>query len=271
MIIAIDIGGTKTYLAVFAQNGKLLKEVKFSTDKNYDVFLNDLEHYGKQIEASKAKVVVAAVPGLLDRDKGMVLSLGNLPWQDKYIRLDISKHLGVQTVFIENDSKLAGLAEARRIFPDYKRVFYLTLSTGIGGALIVDGRLSSELQDMEIGKMPLEFEGKIQQWEEFASGRSFFDRYGKKAIDVDDPKVWKEFSKAVNLGLGVVCSSFQVEAIVFGGGLGQHLSRFKSHLETYLAQNLHPIVRPPQSLISTHYRGQSVVYGCYQYAKDQLA
>lgn len=271
MIVGVDIGGTKTYVALFAENGKLLKEVRFETNRDYDEFLKDLKLHANNIEASKAKAACVAVPGLLDRKRGMVLSLGNLPWKDKYIRHDAAKALGVQNVSIENDSRLAGLAEARYVSAQFSRVFYITISTGIGGALIVDGTLSKDLLDMEIGKTPLPHEGSIQQWENFASGKAFFETYGKKAVEVEDKKIWKKYSQNLNIGLGMICSGYQPEVIIFGGGLGQRLSRFKPFVEEYFKENLHSIVRTPKSLLSTHFRGQSVVYGCYVYAKDKLA
>lgn len=271
MIIGVDIGGTKTYIARFAENGKLLEEVRFETNHDYETFLGDLTKYAQKMETSKAKVACVAVPGLLDRAKGTVVSLGNLPWKDRYIQHDSAKALGLKQTLIENDSKLAGLAEARHLKHEYDRIFYLTLSTGIGGALLVNGNLVADLKDMEIGKMPLLHEGKPVHWEDFASGRAFSEKYGKKAVDVSEAKIWQEYANVVNQGLGIVCSAFQPEAIVFGGGLGQHLDRFKQYLGPYLKENLHSIVRQPNALLSTHYRGQSVIYGCYQYGKDKLA
>ena len=69
MIIGVDIGGTKTYLACFAENGKLLREVKFETNHNYEEFLKDLEKCASKFETSKAKIACVAVPGLIDRTK----------------------------------------------------------------------------------------------------------------------------------------------------------------------------------------------------------
>lgn len=271
MIIGVDIGGTKTYLACFAENGKLLNEIRFETSHNYEDFLADLKSHADKLDLHKAKVACVAVPGLIDRKSGLVHSLGNLPWKDIYIKDDLETALGVKKVCIENDSKLAGLAEARYIKDSFKRVFYLTLSTGIGGAFVVDGKLVESLIDLEVGKMPLEHNGKILAWEDFASGRAFFNKYGQKAVDVTDEKTWSEFSELINRGLGIICANFQVEAIVFGGGLGQHFSRFQKNLMPYLEANLHPNIRRPTKLLSTHYRGQSVIYGCYEYGKNYIS
>lgn len=271
MIIGVDIGGTKTLIAVFAENGKILNEVRFSTNQKYEEFLEDLTVQAKKLETSKAKIACAAVPGLLDRKNGVVKSLGNLPWKNLNIRNDIAQALGVKKVLIENDSKLAGLSEARYFKDQYSRLFYLTLSTGIGGALLVDGQLDQDVIDMEIGKIPLFYKSKISHWEEFASGRAFANTYDKKATEVTDQKIWEEYSQTVNAGLGIICSIFQVEAIVFGGGLGQHVDRFRKNIMPYLEKNLHPIVARPKALLASHYKGQSVIYGCYAHAKDNLS
>lgn len=270
MIIGVDIGGTKTYVACFAENGTLLKEARFETSRNYSDFVEDLKIHAQKLETRKAKIACVAVPGLIDRKKGIVRNLGNLPWKDEHIQNDLANALGIKNTYIENDSKLAGLAEARYISEQHQRVFYLTISTGIGGALIVNGKLDKNLMDMEIGKIPLEHSGKILDWEDFSSGRAFFEKYKKKAVDTHEDSIWEEFAKSINLGIGIICSSFQVDVIVFGGGLGQYLSRFKKYIESYLLENLHPIVKRPEALLSTHYRSQSVVYGCYEYAKDHL-
>ena len=270
MIIGVDIGGTKTYIACFAENGKLLNEVRFETSRNYKDFLADIHAHALKLETKKAKIACVAVPGLIDREKGIVRNLGNLPWKDEYIQKDISEALGIKAVHIENDSKLAGLAEARYISDQYSRTFYITISTGIGGALITNGELVESLMDMEIGKMPLQYKGTTLAWEDFASGRAFVERYKQKAVDTHDDTIWEEFAQSINVGIGVICANFQVDAVVFGGGLGQYLGRFKQHIEPYLKKNLHPIIKQPKALLSTHFRGQSVIYGCYEYAKDKL-
>ncbi len=272
MIIGVDIGGTKTLLAVFAQNGKLLNEVRFKTNPDYDTFLKELTLQARKLETSKAKVACVAVPGLVDREKGIVKRLGNLPWEDKAIRGDISQAIGVNTVYIENDSKLAGLSEVRILDRKYPRVYYITLSTGIGGTLLINDKIAQEVIDGEIGMVPFPHDGKIVPWEDFASGRAFFERYGQKAADVDDPKIWKEFAQDIGLGLSMICCIYQVDAIIFGGGLGQYLEKFAPYLTPYISRDyLHTTIVQPQQLLKAHYGDESVIYGCYSYAKDKLA
>ena len=268
MIIGVDIGGTKTYIAKFTQSGKLLEGKRFETPQDYDEFLSTLAKYALTLESNKAKIACVAVPGFLIRDKGIVLNLGNLPWKNKNIRRDLSEALGIN-VCIENDSKLAALAEAKNIIDKFKRVLYITISTGIGTALVIDGKLSQDIINSELGHTPLFHNGKIVVWESFASGKAFFERYNQKAVDAEDQKIWKEFSGFINSGLGVACAAYQPEVIIFGGGLGQYLNRFKPYLEEYLEKQLDAMVTKPE-LVSTHHRSQSVIYGCYHYAKEKL-
>jgi glucokinase len=271
MIIGVDIGGTKTLLAVFAENGKLLKEVRFETSRSYDEFLTDLKKHADTLETNKAKIACVAVPGLLDRKRGVVESLGNLPWKDKHIKHDISVALGIKDVYIENDSKLAGLGEVRVLEKQYPRVYYITLSTGIGGTLLINGKIAQEIINGEIGMVPMLHEGKIMRWEDFASGRAFFEKYNAKAIDTDDAKVWEEFSQNIGLGIAMICCIYQVDAIIFGGGLGQHVEKFKPFLKPYVSTYLHSTIKQPQALTKAYYGDESVIYGCYEYAKDHLA
>lgn len=274
MIIGVDIGGTKTLVACFAENGTLLREIKFETNHNYETFLKDLTKHAQEVETSKGKVACIAVPGLLDREAGKLKSLGNLPWKDRYIAHDAAEALGISRTFIENDSKLAGLAEGRylRKSKPYKRIYYMTISTGIGGALLIDGKLADQVIDGEIGMVPVEDDlKKIVRWEDIASGRAFFTKYGQKAADVEDPKVWEEFSKQIGFGVAMVCCIYQIDAIIFGGGLGQHLPKFKKYLKPYVSTYLHTTINQPKELAIVHYGDDSVIYGCYQYGKDKLS
>lgn len=270
MIIGLDIGGTKTLLSVFAESGKLLEEVRFETNKDYEVFMQDLTKEARKLGTSKAKVACAAVPGLLDRKRGIVKALGNLPWNNRNIAHDLSEALGVENVYIENDSKLAGLGEVRALQKKYNRVYYITLSTGIGGTLLIDRNIAQDIIDGEVGMVPFLHEGQYKKWEDLASGKAFFNSYGKKAFEVDDPKIWKEFAQNIGPGIAMICCVYQVEAIIFGGGLGQHIEKFAQYLRPFI-KNLPDTIIKPQDLLKVHHGDNSVIYGCYAYAKDKLA
>lgn len=269
MYLAIDIGGSKTLVGLFDGNGKKIVQKKFATNQDYDVFISDLEKCVAKISTNNLLGCACAVPGSLDRKAGIVKSLGNLPWKQRPIRDDISRAIGGAPVIIENDAKIAGLAEATKLAGQYERVLYMTISTGIGVSYLENGKLVDALLGMESGKMPLPYEGKIQQWEDFASGKAMVDRYGLLASDIKDPKAWEEIAERLSYGVGVCCSVLQPEAIVFGGGAGKYSDKFSEHIDNYLAKNLHPVTEPPKALLPAHYGNDSVVHGCYILLKQQ--
>lgn len=272
MIIGVDIGGTKTLVAVFSDSGSILRERRFATPKKYEDFIQSLGEVVEKLELNNTEAVCVAVPGLLDRKAGVVKALGNLEWQDKHIRKDIKHLFDTEHIYIENDSKLAGLSEVRVLSEIPDRALYLTVSTGIGGSLLISGNLSDDMKDMEIGKSPLVFAGDLVHWEDFASGRAFYDAYGQKGDDVKDEQIWQSYiQERLGPGIVVACSYLQVNTIIFGGGLGHHASRFADYLGPYLDERLHSIVIKPTNLLSAKHGKNAVIYGCFEYAKDRLS
>lgn len=271
MYLTVDIGGTKTLVASFSAEGEISDKVKFPTPKNYQQFLQDLAVNVGKLSTEKFDKGIVAVPGLIDRNEGIVFALGNLPWKNEHIRDDISRHLDNLKIVIENDARLGGLAEAALLKDLYKRVLYLTVSTGIGGALIEDGIIPKTLEDTEMGKMPLPHKEGIDHWENFAGGRSVVERFGMRASEITDPKAWKEIGANLALGVGTICSTLQPEVIVFGGGVGQYADKFSPTVVEYLEKELHPVVRRPKAILASGYDGDGVIYGCYEFIKQYEA
>lgn len=257
-------------MALINDRGDILEETRFETQDDYDIFLTNLKDSLQTLDLTKYKIQICctAVPGLLDRKRGVVEALGNLPWKNEPIADDISKIIDGTRVIIENDSKLAGLAEAKTL-KDADRTLYITISTGIGAALVVNGHLSTDVIDMEAGKMPLQHAGESVIWENFASGKAFAQKYGQRGEEVSDPMIWKNYAADVGSGLSVLCSIFQLDAIIFGGGFGQYAKSFIPHIRPII-DSLHPIIEKPKILTAAHYGEKSVIYGCYEYAKDYL-
>lgn len=267
MLLAIDIGGTKTLLAVFGNEQKPLNTFVFPTPAKYTEFLSQLhKHIGHLPGKDALTICAVAAPGRIDREHGIVLNLGNLPWEHVPIKADIEKFLHVP-VLIENDAKLAGLAEAQYIKNEYRKVLYITISTGIGIGLVVDGRIEESLQDSEGGRMMLEHDGTVKKWEDFASGRAIVKKYGKRASEIDDPSTWKIIASDIAVGIIDLIAVLQPEVIVIGGGVGAHFNKFGHLLNESLKQFSDPLVPIPPVLAAKHAE-EAVIYGCYVYAKQ---
>lgn len=267
--LGIDLGGTKTLLAVFDKNGQIISQKKIATDSNYDVFLREVEKNVADLSTNKNVACGLAIPGLIDRSTGTVHSFGNIGWQEKPIRSDISKAIGNIPVIIENDARIAGLAEAELLKNKYNSVLYLTISTGIGGAFIKNGEIVKAIQDSEMGHMPLPFEGKIQRWEQFASGKAIVQRYHQQASEITDPHKWKEIGENIGYGLAICCSILQPESVVFGGGAGQYSAKFTDYVKAYLDQHQSPIIPRPKALLPAHFGADSAIHGCFTLISQQ--
>src|SRR5690606_4805592 len=97
---------------------------------------------------------------------------------------------------------------------------YITVSTGIGMGLTVDGHIHPSLANSEPGHMMIEYEGRLRAWESFASGRSIVSTYGKFARDIHDPKIWRQIADKISRGLITIIPTIYPEIIIIGGSVG---------------------------------------------------
>lgn len=268
MYLGIDIGGTKTLVATLSDNGEITDSRRFPSNHDYEQFLRDLGENLGQLKLEDGYGACAGVSGLLDRAAGTVHALGNLPWRDKPIRDDISRLIGGRPLIIENDARLAGLSEAQLVKDRHQDVLFLTVSTGIGGAFIQEGRIAKALQDTEMGKMPLWHDGGYTHWEEFAGGRGVVKQFNKRADEITDPAQWRKIGENLAHGIGAVCSVLQPEIIILGGSVGKHADSFSPVIMEFLKRNLHPVVRQPHAIIPAQRPDEAVIYGCYDLAKQ---
>lgn len=269
MYLAIDIGGTKTLLAVFSGTGKLLESLRFETPKDYPEFLSELKKtYKKLGHKQDLKACVAGAPGRIDRQKMSVVAFGNLNWENVAIGKAIEDMCGIPAT-LENDANLAGLSEAILIQHAYKKVLYVTISTGIGGIVIIDGVIEPEYADMEFGHMMFEHDEKLQHWQDFASGKAIFNKYGKRASDIPatDTGTWYAISRNIALGLTGVIANLTPEVIIIGGGVGTHFDKYadRLHEELMLYGTKLVSVPPLRQAIRSE---EAVIYGCYELARQ---
>jgi len=266
MYLGIDIGGTKTLIGRFTKDGELQESFKFPTPKEYSEFKKELAINVARITTKPWGMACVAGPGKIDRQRGVVKAFGNLAWTNTPLSADVKAMVNCP-VLLENDAKLAGLSEARLLKPLPHKVLYVTISTGIGAAFVVDGNLDRNLDDGEVGWMLHERDGKLVRWESFASGKAIFKRFNKKASDITDPHVWKIISHDIALGLIDVSSVIQPDIIIIGGSVGSHFNKFKDPLRTALKEYESPLVKAPK-VVGAKNPEQAVLLGCFQMMKD---
>ena len=162
--IGIDVGGTYIKLGLFSADMQLMAEQRYLTDKEATAaeLVTFLDQKARQLvenaglEMADVRGVGAAFSGCIDYKRGVVVEASNLIMlNDQPMRAMLTEKLGLP-VFVDNDGNAAALAEhelgAGRGHDDF---IYAQLSTGIGGGLILNGKLYRGMHGMagEIGHM----------------------------------------------------------------------------------------------------------------------
>ncbi len=165
------MGGTKVALALGNAAGELLARDIFPTPQSGDSG-RDLDHIAKRARSLAERHEIAwrrieaagvSLPGPLDREAGILLNPPNLAgWANAPVGRQLESLLGVP-VGIENDANAAVLAEWRfGAGQGANDVVYLTMSTGVGGGIVLGGRLQRGIQSSagEVGHLPIEWDGE---------------------------------------------------------------------------------------------------------------
>ena len=255
-------------LARFTKDGDLQETLKFPTPKDFGEFKKELSSNIARITTKPWTMAAVGAPGIIDHKAGIDRNINNLGWVNVPL-VSLVKSIANCDVLLENDAKLAGLSEARLLKPLPRKVVYVTISTGIGGAVIIGGNLDQDLLDSEIGWMLHERAGKMVTWESFGSGKAIVKRFGKFASEITDPHVWKLISHDMALGLIDISAVLQPEIIIIGGGVGSHFSKFSKPLREALKSYESPLVHAPK-VVGAKNPEQAVIYGCYQLMKDHM-
>src|SRR5215831_14680832 len=167
--IGVDMGGTNLRIAAISTEGQLLEKittgVKLALGRDYvigemcDAILHLTERYRSVGRFLGAGI---GVPGIIDVEAGMMRKSANLPgWSDYPVRDEIESRLGAR-VFLDNDANVAALGEkwlgAAR---DADDMAMITLGTGIGGAIILNGKIFYGMSGMagEFGHVTIEPNG----------------------------------------------------------------------------------------------------------------
>lgn len=264
MYLGIDIGGTKTIVASLDDNGVIQESYRFSTPQSYPDFLTELAANVDKLATNKFTAAGVGVPSKIDRTRGIAITGGRLPWKNVPVQKDVQAIAHCPTI-IDNDANLAGLSEAM-LLKEFRKVLYITISTGIGTGYIVDRKIDPSMADSEGGEMMLEHGGKLEQWEDFASGQAIVRRFGKRASEITDPNTWRTIAHDISLGIMDLIAVIQPDVIVLGGGVGAHFDKFKRYLKEYLDTYETPLLTIPP--IKQAARPElAVVYGSYDLAK----
>lgn len=262
--IGVDLGGTNLRISAVDDQGTLLEKVTLGTQvsKGRDFVVGEMVDAIRDLLArlkpsGELAGIGIGVPGIIDMDTGLLRGSPNLPGWDNYpVHADIERRLGTP-VILENDANAAALGEkwlgAAR---DFDSMVMLTLGTGVGGGIVLNGKIWHGMNGMagELGHTTVEPNGHpcgcgnigcLEQYasataivrmarEEIANGAPELTRaaeannkeFSSKLVyqlaiqgDVHAKKIFNRVGTALGLTLSNCINAFNLPIYVIGGGV----------------------------------------------------
>ena len=251
-IIGLDVGGTKTAVVLGTHDADILERIEFATEheRGYQHALDTIVEIATPM-VENASAVSVSIGGPLECERGIIYAPANLPsWDAVPLKEEMEKRLGLPT-YVEHDGNAGALAEWMfGAGKGTRHLVFLTLGTGLGAGLILNGHLYRGANDYagEVGHVRMADDGpvgcrKAGSWEGFCAGPGLGyhlsklapERFppetttGKDAVQAilrDDPdglRALEVQAKWLGRGLAMLVDILNPEVIVLGS-LGVRLS-----------------------------------------------
>jgi glucokinase len=255
-VLAVDIGGTHTRVAVVGPGADIVDRMDAPTRQD-EAHPDELfAILGKLRDRHEIGRAVIGLPGRIDYREGKLEFAPNLPrtWSADLTASRLAGVTGVPTA-LANDADLAAAGEAYfGAGRDHRDVVYMTVSTGIGAGVILDGRLmAGPRSGVEIGHVVIDREaartGRPATVEQLGAGPALArvaavagvgerDRALVALAEAGDPRLadgWAQVIEAVGLGAVALAHMFCPEVIVIGGGLGEASEQLRAGVQEEVA------------------------------------
>ena len=269
--IGVDLGGTNLRIAAVTTEGKLLEKITLGTrialgaDQVVTNMCDAIHRLIDQYSPSGSfRGAGLGIPGIMDMETGMIRKSANLPgWSDYPVRAEIQRRLR-SSAYLDNDGNMAALGEqwmgaARGV----NNMAMLTLGTGIGGGIVLNGKIFYGMNGMagEFGHVTIEPNGvpcgcgnhgcaeryasatavvRMAQ-EAIASGlapalakaASDDPEFGAHSVynlalqgDEDARRIFRRFGEALGILMGGLVNCLNFEMFVIGGGVSSAWDAF---------------------------------------------
>jgi glucokinase len=252
-LIGVDLGGTRIRAARLTPGLALEARAEIPTrvEDGAEVTVGRMVDLIRQVWPARGTItqIGVAAPGPLDPVAGIILSPPNLGWRNVPLRQHLEAAFGVP-VTVGNDANAAALAEALVGAGQGLRHFvYLTISTGIGSGIIIDGRLHTGARGLaaEAGLIPLLVGDRVMTLEDLGAGpdmaREAARRIGigersslathagelnaeaigaaANAGDTLALSVVANAGRNIGLGVATLLALFNPQRVIIGGGVSQ--------------------------------------------------
>lgn len=268
--VGVDIGGTNITLALVDRNGKILKKMKFATlvkrgaDQIIKDIINCISQLTRGISRSQIEGIGIGAAGRIDHASGVIRFSPNLFWRNVPI-VKILKRRFRLPVYLDNDANTAcwGAYITHKLWKVHS-LLCITLGTGVGGGIIIDGKLYHGATGCagEIGHMPLNPDGPrcncgsygcLERYvgskhlvkrvvKEIRKGRrtlikrlikgefkNLTPQIIQEAAEMGDKfalKIWEEVGTNLGIALAGLINCLNPEVVLFAGGISKGYKLF---------------------------------------------
>jgi glucokinase len=234
-VIGVDVGGTKVLAGIVDQNGTVHETVERpTTGTSQEAVLDELTEIVHELPQEGVTAVGFGVPARVDQKSGHVLGAVNIPIHAVDFRGEMQRRLELP-VGVENDANAAGYAEFRLgAGRDAETMVILTLGTGVGGGIVLDGSLYHGWA--ELGHVVIVEDG--EPCPGACTGRGHIEAYcsgtaanrlaervlgpGATAHDLVEQRhpALAEVGHHLGVAIGSLVNIFDPQLVAIGGGFG---------------------------------------------------
>ncbi|MEZ4195567.1 MAG: ROK family protein [Candidatus Paceibacterota bacterium] len=276
--LMLDIGGTKTRLAVSDDLSVIKDKSSFKTKKGFDDAMSEIVKQADVLMGkNKVKGIAVGIRGRISEDKSGIHNDATLSnWANRSIVEALGKHFKTD-VYVENDTAMAGLGEAN--FGAGKGmdiVVYHTISTGVGGVKIEHGVIDEASEGFEPGHQVLDIDRTIlgeeitPTLENLVSGTGLETRMGVKPYEIpQSDMIWDELAEYLAQGLRNTILYWSPDVIVLGGSMIHGDPRIEIEaIRKYTVEALDGFVTCP-FITMAEFKDESGLYGAMAYLEQK--
>lgn len=268
MYLLFDVGGTKTRMAILEHGEPLKLTTITDTPQNFEEGMTLIKQLGyASLKNGHLKGVCMAIAGSLTPQKDALVNAPHLPdWANKPLKQRLNEIFGC-LVLLENDAALAGLGEALHgAGQGYKIVAYMTISTGVGGAKIVNGKIDQSAEGFEPGHQIIGYHDDVAvELEQLVSGTALEKHFKKKPEEIKDEQIWSQVAKNLAVGLNNIVLTWSPDIIVLGGSLMESIPLEKVNLDLKQLVKIFPLI---PKVVKGQLDDLAAIYGGMEYLKN---
>jgi len=278
MYIGIDLGGTNIAVGLVNEKGEILSQSSTPTlsGRDYTEIVKDMAMLCEKVTAdagftmNDVKAIGMGCPGSIDNERGMVMNANNLKMDKTPIADELGKYFDLP-INVENDANAAAYGEYEINGKGAKSFVFITLGTGVGGGVIIDGKVYRGFNGIagELGHTPLVYNGVPCScghkgcWEAYASVTALINQT-KEAMDQNPDslmvkmaeeegkvsgrtaftsakngdkaaqEVVNQYIEYVAEGIWAMVNIFQPEKILIGGGISREGDYLLDPIKAYV-------------------------------------